>query len=110
MFSGIIKKTGTIKKISYKSNGFYVGIKSSLHLFKKDIGSSVSCSGVCLTLEKIVSKIYFFYLSEETLKISNTSLFFWTAPKPPCCKSFAEKAMLGVPKLDNVAETFKLTM
>jgi len=26
------------------------------------------------------------------------------APKPPCCKSFAEKATLGVPRLANVAD------
>ena len=71
MFSGIIKKTGSIKKITFKSNGLYIGIKTNLHFSSKDIGSSVCCSGVCLTLEKIANKIYFFYLSKETLKISN---------------------------------------
>jgi len=37
---------------------------------KKEIGSSVSCSGVCLTLEKYNKNISKFYLSKETLKRS----------------------------------------
>ena len=71
MFSGIIKKTGTVKKIIFKSNEIQIGIKSSLKLLNKDLGSSVNCSGVCLTLERIYKGLYFFYLSRETLKISN---------------------------------------
>jgi riboflavin synthase len=35
---------------------------------KKEIGSSISCSGACLTLEKYKKKIARFYLSKETLK------------------------------------------
>ena len=71
MFSGIIKKTGIIKKIIPKKNGLQIGIRSNLYLSNKDIGSSINCSGVCLTLEKISKKICFFYLSKETLEISN---------------------------------------
>ena len=47
--------------------------------------------------------------SPETLNIKIISLFFCIAPKPPCCKSFAEKATLGVPKLDKVAEILRPT-
>ena len=47
--------------------------------------------------------------SPETLNIKIASLFFCIVPKPPCCKSFAENAALGVPKLDNVAETLRPT-
>ena len=39
------------------------------------------------------------------VNINNISWSFCIAPKPPCCKSFAEKATLGVPKLDKVAAT-----
>ena len=71
MFSGIIKKTGIVKKIIFNKKEMRIGIKSSLKLSNKDLGSSINCSGVCLTLEKIYKGLYYFYLSRETLKISN---------------------------------------
>ena len=71
MFSGIIKKTGTVNKIIYNKKDIQIGIKSRLKLSNKDLGSSINCSGVCLTLEKIYNGLYYFYLSRETLKISN---------------------------------------
>ena len=40
-------------------------------LKKKNIGSSISCNGVCLTLSKQVNKTSYFYLSKETLDRSN---------------------------------------
>ena len=71
MFTGIIKNTGIVKKIICNKKEMQIGIKSSLKLSKKDLGSSINCSGVCLTLENIYRGLYFFYLSRETLKISN---------------------------------------
>ena len=71
MFSGIIKKTGIVKKIIFNKKEMQIGIKSSLKLSNKDLGSSINCSGVCLTLKKIYRGLYYFYLSKETLKISN---------------------------------------
>ena len=71
MFSGIIKKTGIIKHIVTLNNGKRIGIKSKLSLKRRDIGSSISCSGICLTLEKIHKDLIFFFLSKETLKKSN---------------------------------------
>jgi len=70
MFTGIIKNTGIVKKIICNKKEMQIGIKSSLKLSKKDLGSSINCSGVCLTLENIYTGLYFFYLSRETLKIS----------------------------------------
>ena len=71
MFSGIIKKTGIVKKITFFKEGAQIAIQTSLRLSKKDLGMSINCSGACLTLEKINKKLYFFYLSKETLNISN---------------------------------------
>ena len=71
MFTGIIKNTGIVKKIICNKEEMQIGIKSGLKLSKKDLGSSINCSGVCLTLENINRGLYFFYLSRETLKISN---------------------------------------
>ena len=67
MFNGIIFNQGTIKKIEKRSKGINIFVKSDLELSKKDIGVSISCDGVCLTLITIKSKIMEFYLSNETL-------------------------------------------
>ena len=52
MFSGIIKHTGKINKIYKKNNNCIVEIISKIKFSKSEIGSSISCSGTCLTLEK----------------------------------------------------------
>ena len=67
MFNGIIKNTGKISKIIKKNNNCTLEIYSNMNFKKKDIGSSISCSGVCLTLEKYTKKTMHFYLSKETL-------------------------------------------
>ena len=67
MFNGIIYNQGTIVKIIKRLNGLNIFIKSGLEVSKKDIGLSVSCDGVCLTLISYKSKIMEFYLSKETI-------------------------------------------
>jgi len=70
MFNGIIFNQGIIKKIGKKSTGINIFIKSDLKLTNKNVGVSVSCDGVCLTLISIKKKIMEFYLSKETLQRS----------------------------------------
>ena len=70
MFNGIIFNQGIIKKISKRAKGINIFIKSDLKLTNKNIGVSVSCDGVCLTLISIKKKIMEFYLSNETLQRS----------------------------------------
>jgi len=70
MFNGIIFKQGIIKKINKRAMGVNIFIKSDLKLTNKDVGVSVSCDGVCLTLISIKKKIMEFYLSDETLQRS----------------------------------------
>ena len=67
MFNGIIKHTGKISKILKKGENLLIEISSNIKFKKYDIGSSISCSGACLTLEKYSSKICRFYVSKETL-------------------------------------------
>ena len=50
MFNGIIFNKGVIKKILKRPKGINIFIKSNIKLSKKDIGISVACDGVCLTL------------------------------------------------------------
>ena len=70
MFNGIIFNQGIVTKIEKRSKGINFFIKSNLKLTNKDIGISIACDGVCLTLITIKSKIIEFYLSEETIRRS----------------------------------------
>jgi riboflavin synthase len=71
MFTGIIYNTGLIKTIKRSKKSYLISIYSNIKFSKKDIGSSVCCNGVCLTLTKIRNKVSFYYLSKETLNKSN---------------------------------------
>ena len=68
MFNGIIKNTGIIKNISKKNNNCILEVSSKLNFSKNEIGSSISCSGACLTLESFKKNRITFYISKETLK------------------------------------------
>ena len=70
MFNGIIFNNGLITKILKRPKGTNIFIKSDLKLGMRDIGVSVACDGVCLTLISIKNKIMEFYLSDETINRS----------------------------------------
>ena len=70
MFNGIIFNKGIVKKVLKRPKGINVFIKADIKLSKKDIGISIACDGVCLTLITIKNKIMEFYLSNETIKRS----------------------------------------
>ena len=67
MFNGIILNHGRVKKIFKRKKGINIFIYSKLKFSKKDIGMSISCDGVCLTLISSHDKLIEFYLSNETL-------------------------------------------
>tara|TARA_B100001248_G_scaffold52392_1_gene34198 strand:- start:14894 stop:15481 length:588 start_codon:yes stop_codon:yes gene_type:complete len=71
MFNGIIFNTGIIKSIKSFKNSKLIGIKSNIKFKPKDLGSSICCNGVCLTLAKIEKDIIFFYVSSETISRTN---------------------------------------
>jgi len=70
MFNGIIFNKGFIKKVLKRPKGINIFIKTDIKLSKKDIGISIACDGVCLTLITIKNKIMEFYLSNETIERS----------------------------------------
>ena len=82
MFSGIVAALGKVKRIEIK-NGCDVAIKiEKVYLSEfmdKDnpikIGSSISCSGICLTLKEKDNNLLFFDVSDET--ISKTNFLEW---------------------------------
>ncbi len=75
MFNGIIYNKGIIKNIKksprYVLGSLVIEVTSNIKFNKSDIGESVCCDGVCLTLIRIKKKSFLFYLSKETLKRSN---------------------------------------
>ena len=74
MFNGIIYNTGSIHSINRTRKSFFIGIESKLRFNLRDIGSSICCDGVCLTLVNIKKNISYFYISNETLIRSNFKL------------------------------------
>ena len=71
MFNGIIFNTGKVTDIKRNKNSIYVEVQTKINFSEKDLGSSISCDGVCLTIEKVKKKKIFFYISSETLRRSN---------------------------------------
>jgi len=67
MFNGIIKNTGKVNKIYKKNNNCFIEIFSKMRFTKNEIGSSISCSGTCLTVEKYNKNFIKFFISKETL-------------------------------------------
>jgi riboflavin synthase len=80
MFTGIIKNIGQIKEFKKDKKGYYLSLISSLNFSKKDIGTSISCSGACLTLVKFKKNKkkseLFFYLSRHTYL--TTAFQYWS--------------------------------
>mgnify|MGYP001239767872 FL=1 len=70
MFNGIIFNQGVVSKIIHKRDGLQLLLKSKLKIKNNDIGVSVACDGVCLTLVSIKKNILEFYLSKETIERS----------------------------------------
>jgi|TARA_B100001971_G_scaffold146487_1_gene135544 riboflavin synthase len=67
MFSGIINHTGKVSKLISDTKGIDLYIFSQLKFKKNEIGLSISCDGVCLTLVSYKKKISRFYISNETM-------------------------------------------
>ena len=70
MFNGIIFNKGTVARVEKRKKGINLFLQSSIKLSQKDLGLSISCDGVCLTLISCKNKIIEFYLSNETLSKS----------------------------------------
>ena len=68
MFNGIIHHTGKVNKVQINKKNCILLVESNINLNNKELGSSISCSGACLTLETISKNISKFYISKETLK------------------------------------------
>ena len=74
MFNGIIYNQGTVAKIIKRPKGLNIFIRSNIKLSQKDMGLSVACDGVCLTLISFRSKLMEFYLFREIQLDQNSNI------------------------------------
>ena len=74
MFTGIAQNIGIIKNINSRASSEYL-IETKMSLRSVLIGSSIMCSGICLTVIKKNSKQFSVNISEETLKL--TTAKYW---------------------------------
>ena len=74
MFTGITTNRGRIKKITKSKIPEYY-IETDLKMKKISVGSSIMCSGICLTVTKILKNVFVVNISEETLKVTNA--YYW---------------------------------
>ncbi len=70
MFSGIIKKMGRIKKIESKNGKVYFTISVKNFLYDINIGDSIDCDGVCLTVIEKSKDNFKTELMPETLRLT----------------------------------------
>ena len=56
-----------MSKIYKKNDNCYLEISTKMKFTKSEIGSSISCSGACLTIENYNRNLVKFYVSKETL-------------------------------------------
>ena len=73
MFSGIIQAHGKITKLSKSKDFLSIEIQSNLKGYK--IGSSICCSGICLTVTSFSKNKFSADISKETLEKTNAK--FW---------------------------------
>ena len=79
MFTGIINHIGKVNSIKNVNDEKEISIISKLDIRKLEIGQSIACNGICLTIIKILEyndgSEVFFFLSKET--INKTNVNFW---------------------------------
>ena len=75
MFTGIIKYKAKFISLNKNKSKYFLTLSTTQKFTNKEIGTSISINGICLTLikaKKLKNKyLIVFYLSPETLRLSN---------------------------------------
>jgi riboflavin synthase len=79
MFTGIITDIGTIQSVDHRGDARVV-VRTSYDTESVDLGASIACSGVCLTVVDKGAGWFAVDVSHETL--SRTPAEQWTAGRP----------------------------
>ena len=70
MFSGIVEKTGELKKIERRQGKAYFTVRAKRFLSDIKAGDSLACDGVCFTVIKISGDNFTAELMPETLRLT----------------------------------------
>jgi riboflavin synthase len=70
LFTGLVTDLGEVFAISGETDKILV-IRSARFAEREEIGASVCCNGVCLTVTKIADDLLSFDVSAETLRVTN---------------------------------------
>lgn len=80
MFTGIVSHLGKVNKISHPNDWELLvdvmdddNLDNAFNITSLTIGASISCSGICLTLKKVLNNTLFFDVSDETREKTNFS-------------------------------------
>jgi riboflavin synthase len=74
MFTGLVQDIGTVRSVQ-KNGDWVITIETALDLARAEIGASISCAGVCLTITSKDKNSFTVQASEETL--SKTVIGTW---------------------------------
>ena len=76
MFTGIITDVGEIRSL-VKSGDLRIEIETSYDISTIDLGASIACNGVCLTVVEKTEKCFSVDVSAESVSLTNASI--WSA-------------------------------
>lgn len=68
MFTGIVENVGTVKQIQHDSQAGILTIASPQGTVECEVGDSISVSGVCLTMTRVINDSFTADISAETLR------------------------------------------
>ncbi len=75
MFTGLIQETGKLLQASARSSGVQLRIHAPGIVADSDVGDSIACNGVCLTIERLTSDSFETHAGAETMR--HTTLQSW---------------------------------
>ena len=93
MFNGIINHTGKVVKLISRNKGIDLYINSKLKFKKSEIGSSISCDGVCLTL--VSYKKYISSKKDEVIYARTSNHEFVYRTKKDSTELFIDNQKVG---------------
>ena len=70
MFTGIITDVGSVRSV-YKAGDLRIEIETLYDITTIDIGASIACNGVCLTVVEKNEKSFFVDVSAESVSLTN---------------------------------------
>ena len=74
MFTGIITDIGSVRSVR-KSGDLRIEIETSYDISTIDLGASIACNGVCLTVVEKTEKCFSVDVSAESVSLTNASIW-----------------------------------